>query len=88
MPSSASAGGLLHFLRIGQGAKNSSGKLTIQSSGILQNDGSAVINGKFQFTPKAAPATCAVGELYVSSVDQKLRLCTATNTWTVVGTQT
>lgn len=34
----------------------------------------------------ATPATCTIGDLCVAST--KLNICTATNTWTVVGTQT
>lgn len=34
----------------------------------------------------ATPATCEVGE--VCSVSGKLRVCSAVNTWTIVGTQT
>jgi len=33
----------------------------------------------------ATPATCEVGEL--CSVSGKLRICSATNTWAIVGTQ-
>jgi len=32
------------------------------------------------------PATCEVGEIVESA--GKLRICSATNTWTIVGTQT
>ena len=34
----------------------------------------------------ATPATCEVGQLCV--VSGKLRVCSAANTWTIVGTQT
>ncbi len=37
-------------------------------------------------TLAATPATCEVGELCV--VSGKLRVCSAANTWTIVGTQT
>ena len=37
-------------------------------------------------TLTATPATCEVGEL--CSVSGKLRICSASNTWTIVGTQT
>lgn len=33
-----------------------------------------------------APSTCEVGEII--EVAGKLRICSATNTWTIVGTQT
>jgi hypothetical protein len=33
----------------------------------------------------SAPATCEVGEII--EVGGKLRICSATNTWTIVGTQ-
>jgi hypothetical protein len=36
--------------------------------------------------PKANPATCTKGELNVAT-DGKLYICSATNTWTVVGSQ-
>lgn len=36
-------------------------------------------------TLTATPTTCEVGELCV--VDGKLRVCSAANTWTIVGTQ-
>lgn len=34
----------------------------------------------------ATPATCEVGE--IREVSGKLRICSAANTWTIVGTQT
>ena len=82
MPSSFNAGPLFHFLRIGQGAKNSAGKLTILNGSLLQ------VDGTLHYTPKAAPATCSVGDMYVDSTSKKLMICTASNTWTVVGSQT
>lgn len=36
-------------------------------------------------TLSATPATCEVGEL--CAVSGKLRVCSATNVWTIVGTQ-
>lgn len=44
-------------------------------------------NGKFRIEEKDSdPSTCNVGELIV--VSGKLKICSATDTWTVVGTQT
>lgn len=34
-----------------------------------------------------APAKCEVGELYVNSGTGKLYVCSAANTWSLVGTQ-
>lgn len=39
-------------------------------------------------TLASAPTTCEVGEVYVNSGNGKLYVCSATNTWTIVGTQT
>lgn len=62
----------------------SGGVLTIGTGAQLTQSGT----GKVLLTPKANPATCTVGELTVNSTGNKLSICTATNTWTVVGTQT
>jgi hypothetical protein len=35
----------------------------------------------------ATPATCEIGELFVVSTTGKLYVCSASNTWTIVGTQ-
>lgn len=42
--------------------------------------------GRLQIVPKANPATCKKGELNVGT-DGKLYVCSADDTWTVVGTQ-
>lgn len=34
-----------------------------------------------------APTTCAIGEVYVNSASGKLYVCSASNTWSLVGTQ-
>lgn len=34
-----------------------------------------------------APSTCDVGEVYVNSGTGKAYVCSATNTWTIIGTQ-
>jgi len=39
-----------------------------------------------KLTPQANPATCAVGELNIDA-SNRLNVCTATNTWTIVGSQ-
>ena len=38
-------------------------------------------------TLATAPSTCAQGSLYCNSGTGKLYICSATNTWTIVGTQ-
>lgn len=38
-------------------------------------------------TLASAPATCEIGEVYVNSGTGKLYVCSAVNTWTIVGTQ-
>lgn len=39
-------------------------------------------------TYSSAPSTCEIGELYVNSGTGKLYVCSAANTWSLVGTQT
>lgn len=39
-------------------------------------------------TLATAPTTCEVGEIYVNSGNGKAYVCSATNTWTVIGAQT
>ena len=73
MASSLVSGFMLKFLRIGN-RTGKVGRLTILKTGTLQ------------FVDKANPATCVKGELNVA-VDGKLYVCSATNVWTVVGTQ-
>jgi len=34
-----------------------------------------------------APTTCEIGEVYVNSASGKLYVCSASNTWSIVGTQ-
>ncbi len=36
----------------------------------------------------SAPSTAEIGELYANSSNGKLYVCTAANTWTLVGSQT
>ena len=38
-------------------------------------------------TYSSAPTVCEIGELYVNSGTGKLYVCSATNTWSLVGTQ-
>ena len=38
-------------------------------------------------TLAASPSSCEIGELYVNSSSGKLYVCSAANTWTIVGTQ-
>lgn len=57
----------------------------------LKTDDKFVIGtgvGVLRLDPIALPATCTVGELCVDTADKELKLCTATNTWTTVGSQT
>jgi hypothetical protein len=44
--------------------------------------------GILKLEPISLPGTCAVGEMCVDNADKKLKVCTASNTWTVVGAQT
>lgn len=56
----------------------------------LKTDDKFVIGtgvGVLRLDPIALPATCAVGELCVDTADKKLKVCTAANTWTIVGSQ-
>lgn len=39
-------------------------------------------------TLSSAPSTCEIGQLYCNSTSGKLYVCSAANTWTIVGTQT
>jgi len=38
-------------------------------------------------TLATAPTTCEMGQVYVNSGNGKLYVCSATDTWTIVGTQ-
>lgn len=38
-------------------------------------------------TYSSAPSVCEIGELYVNSGTGKLYVCSAANTWSLVGTQ-
>ena len=78
-------------VRIGYAGKGTGGKLTIDKGATLTN------NGTIQHAAGSAnvllvgtkPATCTVGQIMADSADSnKLYQCTATNTWTKVGTQT
>lgn len=42
---------------------------------------------RIQLPVGTPPATCTVGEVWVATTGAKLMVCTATNTWTVAGTQ-
>lgn len=35
----------------------------------------------------SAPSTCEVGEVYVNTSNGKAYVCSASNTWTIIGTQ-
>lgn len=78
MPSSLTSGPIVRFLR--------AGKLWTVLSGARLKVNSG---GKFELSVVASlPATCTVGELCTNGADaNKLYQCTATNTWTKVGTQ-
>ncbi len=38
-------------------------------------------------TLASAPTTCEMGEVYVNSGNGKIYVCSAANTWTIIGTQ-
>lgn len=38
-------------------------------------------------TYASAPSTCEIGEVYVNSGSGKIYVCSATNTWSLIGTQ-
>lgn len=79
---------------------NVSQKLTLQKNAILFCDtgvtlnlgatpitttGNVSVGGVLQIPTKANPATCTVND--INALTGKLYICSATNTWTVVGTQ-
>lgn len=76
------------------GAFNSAAKdtnLYRDAANVLKTDDKFVIAstvGVLKLEPITLPATCAVGEMCVEVTTNELNICTATNTWTVVGTQT
>lgn len=67
------------------------GDINIESAGdiVVKSGGTQTVNasGRFLFVPQALPGTCTVGEVTVNSTGNKLAICTASNTWTTVGTQ-
>jgi hypothetical protein len=84
MPSSLSVGATKTFERVSK-------KLTILSGGAVEvAPGATVVvedGGVFQIADSASnPATCEVGQL--NSSGGKLYICSAANTWTLVGSQT
>ena len=84
MPSSFSSGPLYRFFRIGKQITLLSGALLSAASGS-----SIVASAGSTFRPpveSSPPGTCTVGD--VCSSGGKLYICSATDTWTVVGTQT
>lgn len=59
--------------------------LNVNSGGVLTVASSTAI---FRVVPGVKPGTCTVGDICADSADgNKLYQCTATNTWTKVGTQ-
>ena len=52
----------------------------------LMADGVLLVDGTLRLTPKENPETCTVGDLNISEANE-LNVCTAADTWTVVGTQ-
>jgi hypothetical protein len=70
-------------LKRSQGAKTT----TYQAGSRLSFTSTATAPSRLQVPVYAAnPATCTVGEICVSG--GKLYVCSATNTWTVAGSQT
>ncbi len=80
--SSLVAGPILRALRIGKNGIGQWGFLGIQKTGrlYLEPKGTTLAN---------LPTTCQKGELAVTEVTATARLyiCSATNTWTLVGAQ-
>lgn len=97
MPSSLNGGPVFHFLGIGKMGRQVAGKLRvftgagiqIDAGGTFTNAGTQTITGVMVIPTGVKPGTCVVGQLMGDSADgNKLYQCTATNTWTKVGTQT
>jgi hypothetical protein len=63
----------------------SGGEINVNSGGRVVVASSTAI---FRVVPGVKPGTCTVGDICADSADgNKLYQCTATNTWTKVGTQ-
>lgn len=73
MPSSLNVGVRQKFERVGK-------LFTVMSGATAQ------VDGTIRITPKANPGTCTKGDLNVDT-SGRLQVCSATNTWTTVGTQ-
>lgn len=94
MPNSLNAGPQLKKSRSAriweliQGANayiRSGATFRVNTGGVLVADGPTAV---VRLVPGTKPATCTVGDLCADSADgNKLYQCTATNTWTKVGTQ-
>ena len=89
--SSLSAGMTTKFGRIKKTWRILSGAtLNVDSGGFVNVASGGQITkaagGRLRLVAAANPGTCTIGELNVHT-DNKLYLCTATNTWTIVGTQ-
>lgn len=81
MPSSQNAGLLFKYFRISK-------KLSLLAGSVTNNAGTANFTGTVVLPVGTKPATCTVGQIMADSADSnKLYECTATNTWTKVGTQ-
>lgn len=53
-------------------------------SGVLDMSGGSFINSKLS----SDPSTCVVGEQFYNTTSNKLKVCTATNTWSTVDSTT
>jgi hypothetical protein len=85
MPSSLTSGRQEKKSRMAKFAELLSGSVLHVRSGAVIN---ANVGGAIRITPGTKPVTCTVGDLCADSADgNKLYQCTATNTWTKVGTQ-
>jgi hypothetical protein len=86
MPNSLTAGPQLKKNRMGKFNELLANAIIHVRSGATVNVNSG---GTFRITPVGTkPATCTVGDLCADAGDgNKLYQCTATNTWTKVGTQ-
>jgi len=85
MPSSLTSGRQEKKSRLAKFSELLSGAIIhVRSGGVVNVNA----GGVFRITPAAKPGTCTVGDLCADSADgNKLYQCTATNTWTKVGTQ-
>lgn len=94
MPNSLNAGPLLKKSRAARFFEFIQGSTAFIRSGAsfqVDNGGSFIAESPtaiVRLVPGVKPGTCTVGDICADSADgNKLYQCTATNTWTKVGTQ-